>query len=60
MEYDQRVIIRFLWNEEVDVRDITDRLRPQFGEHAYALRRVQFWIAWVLSGRQDLYDEIRA
>jgi hypothetical protein len=34
MEYDQRVIIKFLLNEETDARDIADRMQAQFGEHA--------------------------
>jgi hypothetical protein len=27
MDYDQRVIIKFLLNEKIDTRDITDRLQ---------------------------------
>jgi hypothetical protein len=27
MEYDQRVIIKFFWNEEVDARQIASRLQ---------------------------------
>jgi hypothetical protein len=35
MEYDQRVIIKFLWNERANARQITARLQTQFAEHAY-------------------------
>jgi hypothetical protein len=35
MEYDQRVIIKFLLNKIDNARDITDRLHAQFGEHIY-------------------------
>jgi hypothetical protein len=59
MEYDQRVIIKFLLNEGADVRDIADRLQEQFGEYIYKVQTVQFWIAEVRLGRQYLYDEIR-
>jgi hypothetical protein len=59
MEYDQRMIIRFLWNEKINVHEITHRFQTHFGEHAYALRIIQFWIAEVWLGRQDLHDEIR-
>jgi hypothetical protein len=59
MEYDQRVIIKFLWNEAADARDIADRLQAQFGEHVYQFRTIRFWIAEIRLGRQDLYDEIR-
>jgi hypothetical protein len=59
MEYDQRVIINFLWNEEADARQIADRLQAQFAEHSHQLRTVRFWIAEIRRGRQDLHDEIR-
>jgi hypothetical protein len=38
VEYDERVIIRFLWNEGIDAHDIIHRLQGQFGEHAYVFR----------------------
>jgi hypothetical protein len=59
MEYNQRVIIRFLWNDGIDANQITARLQAQFGEHVYKLRTVRFWIAEEGFGRQDLHDEIR-
>jgi transposase len=59
MEYDQRVIIRFLANEGADARQIADRLQAQFTEDSYQLRTVQFWLAEIRRGRQDLHDEIR-
>jgi hypothetical protein len=60
MKCDQRVIITFLLNERADARDITDRLQAQFGEHAYKVRTIQFWIAEAWLGRQDFHDEIHA
>jgi hypothetical protein len=36
-----------------------DTLQTQFGEHAYVLRTVRFWIAEVRISRQYLHDEIR-
>jgi hypothetical protein len=59
MKYDQRVIIRFLWKEGIDAHEIIHRLQEQFGEHAYKLRTVRFWITEIRLGRQDLHDEIR-
>jgi hypothetical protein len=59
MEHDQRVIIRFLWNEGIDTNEITARLQAQFGKHPSKLRTVRFWIAEVRFGHQDLHDEIR-
>jgi hypothetical protein len=59
IEYDQRVIIRFLWNERINAHKITHGLQAQFGEHAYTLRTVWFWIAEAWLDRQDLHDEIR-
>jgi hypothetical protein len=51
MEYDQRVIINFFWNERIDARHIADRLYAQFGEHIYQLRTIRFWIAEALTWR---------
>jgi hypothetical protein len=59
MEYDQRGIIKFLWNDGIDVHDIADRLQAQFAEHAYKPRVIRFWIAEIWLSRQDLHDEIR-
>jgi hypothetical protein len=59
MEYDQRVIIRFLHNERADAHNITQRLQAQFSQDAYTLRTVQFWIGEIRHGRQDLHDENR-
>jgi hypothetical protein len=58
MKYDQRLIIGFLLNEGIDIRDIADRLQAQFDKHADKLRTIQFWITEVQFGRQDLHDEI--
>jgi hypothetical protein len=37
MEYDQRVIIKFLWNNGADTRQIADRFQAQFAEYFYEL-----------------------
>jgi hypothetical protein len=59
MEHDERVIIKFLWNERTDVRDIADRLQTQFAEHTDQLRTIRFWIVEARLGRQDLHNAIR-
>jgi hypothetical protein len=59
MEHDQRVIIRFLWNEQVNVHKMTHRFQAQLSEHAQTLRTIQFWITEAWLGCQDLFDEIR-
>jgi hypothetical protein len=59
MDYDQRVIIKFLWNERADARQIVEKLQTQFAERFYQLRTVRFWIAEIRRGCQDLHDEIR-
>jgi hypothetical protein len=59
MECDQRVIVQFHSNGEIDTYEITQRLQVQFREHVSALRTVRFWIAEVGIDRQDLRDEIR-
>jgi hypothetical protein len=59
MEHEQQVIIKFLFNEGVDARQIAETLRAQFHEDVYALRAVQFWITELRRGREDLHDEPR-
>jgi hypothetical protein len=58
MDHDQRVIIKSLWNERTDARQIAARLQAQFVEHPYQLRAAEFWITEIPRGRQDLRDEI--
>jgi hypothetical protein len=60
MEYDQRVIIKFLWNKGVDASQNAARLQKQFAEHAYQFQTIQFWITEIRRGRHDLNDEIRS
>jgi transposase len=60
MEFDQTMIIKFLWNDGADTRKIVARLQTQFTDHFYHLRTVRFWIAEIRRGRQDLHDEIRS
>jgi hypothetical protein len=60
MEDDQRVIIKFLWNERADACQTADRLQERFFEHFHQLRIVRFWIAEIRRGLQDLHDEIRS
>jgi hypothetical protein len=60
MEHDQRMIIKFLWNEGADASQIAARFQAWFSEHSYQLRTVQFWITEIRRGLQDLHDEIRS
>jgi hypothetical protein len=46
-------------NEKADALEIADRVQKQFDEYAYQFRTVQFWIAEIARGRQDLHDKIR-
>jgi hypothetical protein len=59
MEYDQRVIIKFLWNEKTNAHEITQRLQAQFHEEAYTFRTIQFWIGELHRARQDFRDDFR-
>jgi hypothetical protein len=59
MEYEHGVIIKFLFNKGVDVRQISERLRAQFHEHADTLRVIQFWITELRQGQEDIHNEPR-
>jgi hypothetical protein len=56
MQDEQRVIIRFLANRNLDANDITAALKEDFGQDADALRTVQSWLVEIQQGRQDLHD----
>jgi hypothetical protein len=53
------VIIKFLFNDGLDAHQIAEELKAQFPEDAYSLRAVQFWLAEVRRGREDLHDKLR-
>jgi hypothetical protein len=57
MEYEQRVIIKLLFNDGLDPRQIVEKLEAQFHEDAYSFPAVQSWIGEVRRGREDLDDE---
>jgi hypothetical protein len=59
MEYEQRLSIKFLFNEGADAHQITEGLRAQFHEDAYVLHTAKFWITELRRGREDLHDEPR-
>jgi hypothetical protein len=50
MDYEQRVIVRFLYKEGVLPVEIHTRVKAQFGEDAYSLRSVQHWCQLVRQG----------
>jgi hypothetical protein len=37
MNHDQRVIVKFLWNDGTDTYQIAARLQARFFEHAYQI-----------------------
>jgi hypothetical protein len=57
MDFEQRVIIRFLFKEGVDAHDIRTRLLVQFGDEAYSLQSVQRWCQYVRQGRELMHHE---
>jgi DNA-binding transcriptional ArsR family regulator len=56
MDYEQRVIVLFLYKEGVLPAEIHTRVKAQFEKDAYSLRSVQRWCQFVLQGREDLHD----
>jgi hypothetical protein len=56
MEYEQRIIIRFLHREGVAPDEIHTRLRAQFGDDTDSSRSVRRWCSYVQQGREDLHD----
>jgi hypothetical protein len=60
IEYDQRVIARFLHSEGVHPDQIHARLTAQFGSGTDNLRSVQRWCQYVRQGREEMDDEERS
>jgi hypothetical protein len=67
MEYEQRVIIKFLFNEGADARQIAERLRAQFHEMRRRCLRSNFGLYncdrvektfTTSAGREDLQQNI--
>jgi hypothetical protein len=60
MEYDQRLIIRFLYKARVSPEDIHTCLEEQFRDAPYRDRSVRRGCQYVQQGREDLHDEVRS
>jgi hypothetical protein len=60
MELEQRIIIEYLTKQGLDANQILTKLQTRFGESAYALRTVRFWIAEFRRGPEDCHDDHRS
>jgi transcriptional regulator of aromatic amino acid metabolism len=60
MEFEQRIIIRFLYREHTESRDIHARLSAQFNDAADSLRSVQCWCQYIRQGHELPDDEPRS
>jgi hypothetical protein len=60
MDFEQRVIIRFLFKEGVDANDIHPRLLAQLGNKVYSLGSLQRWCQYVRQARELMHDERRS
>jgi hypothetical protein len=60
MELDQQIIIRFLYGEHAEPRDIDARLSAQFADVASSLRSGKRWCQYIRQGCELLDDEPRS
>jgi DNA-binding transcriptional ArsR family regulator len=60
MEFDQRVIIRFLCKDRVSLEDIHAHIEAEFGDATYSEQSVQWWCQYVRQRREDLHDEVQS
>jgi hypothetical protein len=51
MEFEQKIIIRFLFKEGLEGQDIHSRLSAQFGDARDTLRSAQRWCQYVRPGK---------
>ena len=54
-----RSMIIELYQSGHSVKDIHSILTNEFGQHAYSLPSIYFWIRQAKSGRKDVQDEER-
>jgi hypothetical protein len=60
MEYDQRVIIRFLCKERVSPEEIHPHLEAQLEDATYSERSIRRWRQYVRQGCENLHDKVRS
>jgi hypothetical protein len=60
MQYERRVITRFLANRNWDTNKTAAALKENFGQDAYALRTVQGWLVEIRRGPQNSHDVRRS
>jgi hypothetical protein len=60
MEYNHRVIIRFLCKERVSPEDMYPHLEARFGDATYSERSVRRWFQYVRQGPEDVPGEVRS
>jgi hypothetical protein len=59
MDYERRVIMRFLCKEGVLPAEIHTKVEAEFGEDAYSLCSVQRWFRFAQRGREDRRENDR-
>jgi hypothetical protein len=57
-ELEQQAAIKFLWKEGCLAKNIHDRLQAVYGDAAYALPSVYFWIKELKCGREDTVGQL--
>jgi hypothetical protein len=59
MNYEQRVIVRFLYREEVAQAQIHRKVKAKSGANADSFRSVQRWCQFVRQRREDPDEDNR-
>jgi hypothetical protein len=60
IEYEQRVVIRFLLQEDANMDNIHRRLQAQFTDNGYSIGSVRRWCQFIRQGREDIHDDPRS
>jgi transposase len=60
VELEQKIIIIFVTNENMDAHEILAKLQAHVEDKEYALRTVRFWMGEIRGGREELPDEHRS
>ena len=57
---EQRDVVRFLWEKNMEAKDIHKEMLPMYGEHCLSRQAVHNWVQNFSEGRTSIEDEHRS
>ena len=54
---EQRVVVRFLWEKNMEAKDIHKEMLSMYGEHCLSCQAIHNWVQKFSEGRTSMEDE---